>query len=217
MAAQENMLLVATRQLTNATVLGEPLDVVSISQQPADVWDAVQGLPPGTRLKLAFHDGSEVTGTVVETRADAVVMDDNHSGRAGIKTPPGSSLRDTLTFTRSDVTTVSVLMVPTTYSASGTPDVVAVRHVITALGIGRKIDLQTTRSTRFRRATIRSFDQNGFTVVQGFRSPAESIAYSDVRQVRSAGMHGFVKTVIIGAVVLVGVNWWAWTVIGDAS
>jgi hypothetical protein len=30
-------------------------------------------------------------------------------------------------------------------------------------------------------------------------------------------MHGFVKTVIIGAVVLVGVNWWAWTVIGDAS
>jgi hypothetical protein len=31
MAAQENMLLVATRQLTNATVLGEPLDVVSIS------------------------------------------------------------------------------------------------------------------------------------------------------------------------------------------
>ena len=47
------------------------------AKQAADVWDTLLPLPPGTRLRLLFRDGSEVTGTLVETRADAVVMSDN--------------------------------------------------------------------------------------------------------------------------------------------
>lgn len=194
----DSTLPVAARLLTNASVLAEPLDAVSESQQPADAWDSVQGLLPGTRLKLTFNDGSEVTGTVVETRADAVVMNDNQPGRAGLKTPRGSSLRDKLTFTRSDVATVSVLKVPTRYRASGSPDAVAVRHVVTALGIGKKIDLKTTSSMwGSQRGTIRSIEQDGFRVVRGFRAPADFVAYSDVDQVEAAGLPWALKAAII--------------------
>ena len=156
------------------------------------------GLTPRDAFEAhTFNDGSEVTGTVVDTTADAVVMNDYRTGRTGVKTPVGSSLRDKLTFTRSDVATVSVLKVPTRYDAGGAPNVAVVRHVVTALGIGKKIDLKTTRSMQSRRGTIRSIEQDGFRVVQGFRAPADFVAYSDVDQVKAAGMHGFLKRAIL--------------------
>lgn len=124
-------------------------------------------------------------------------MNDNQPGRAGLKTPRGSSLRDRLTFTRADVATVSVLKVAR-YHARGAPDVIAVRNVVTALGIGRKIDLKTTSSMwGSQRGTIRSIEQDGFRIVRGFRAPADFVAYSDVDQVKAAGMHWAVKAAII--------------------
>lgn len=207
-------LLVGT--LTNASVLAESLaDAISNAQQSTDVWASVQGLPPGTRLKLTLNDGSEVTGTVVETRADAVVMNANQPGSSGLKTPPGSSLRDDLTFARSNVAQASILKVATRYDADGAPNVVGVRHVVTALGIGRKIDLKTTSSMRSRRGTIRSIEQDGFRVVQGFRAPADFVSY--VSQVRPAGMPRFIKGVIIISAGLVVLNILAWMAIADAS
>jgi hypothetical protein len=168
-------------------------------------------------LKLTFNDGSEVTGTVVETRADAVVMNANQPGSGGLKTQSGSSLRDDMTFARSNVAEVSILKVSTRYDAGGAPNIAAVRHVVTALGIGKKIDLKTTSPMRSRRGTIRSIEQDGFRVVQGFRAPADFVAYSDISQVRPAGMPGFLKGVIIISVGLVVLNILAWTAIADAS
>lgn len=173
------------------------VDAMPNAQPSTDVWASVQGLPPGTRVTLTFTDGAEVTGTVVDTTADAVVINDYRTGRTGIKTSVGSSPRGTLTFTRSGLATVAVLKVPTRYNAGGAPNVAVVRYVVTALGIGKKIDLKTTRAMRSRRGTIRSIEQDGFRVVQGFRAPADFVAYSDVDQVRAAGLPGVLKGTLL--------------------
>jgi hypothetical protein len=73
------------------------------AQQPTDVWNNVQGLPPGTRLRLLFTNGTEVTGTVVETKADSVVLTDNEPGKSGLRTKDAVSLRGNMTFSRPDI------------------------------------------------------------------------------------------------------------------
>ena len=85
------------------------------------------------------------------------------------------------------------------YRARGAPDVVAVRGVVTALGIGKKIDLKTRSSIwGSQRGTIRSIEQDGFRVVRGLRARADFVAYSDVDQVKAAGiLPGFLKGVIL--------------------
>ena len=140
----ESTLPVAARPLTNASVLAEPVDVMSESQQPADV----------------------------EAR--------------------------------------------TSSNADGAPDVVAVRQVVTALGIGKKIDLKTTSGERLR-GRIQSVEQNGFTVVHGSRSTAELIAYSAVGQVKPAGMHWAVKAVLIYLGVMAGMALFAGIAVATSS
>lgn len=174
-----------------------PVAAQETPRQSTDVWDSVRGLPPGTRVRLILHDGAEITGTVVETRLDTVVMKDNHPGRAGVRISRGSSFRGRSTFTRSDVAGVSVLEVPRWYRASGATDPVAVRYVVAELGIGRKIDLTRSNGSERMRVRIRSIEQNGFTYVHGFRSAVDSIAYGDVSQMKPAGMHWAVRVAIV--------------------
>ena len=142
-------------------------------------WDTVRDLPPGTQVTIQLRSGSEVRGTVLSTTADMVSLEG------------GQKLAS------ADVASANVRRMANRYS-SQTPNANAVRHVITALGIGKNVRLETQgrRTTKGRVTAIGqqsfSFNRNG---------GAEEIAFSDVRQVRAAGMHWGVKTAIIAGAV----------------
>ena len=57
-------------------------------------------------MRLVLTDGSEVVGQLVTVRADAVVLEKNRVRQGPFSPPAGSSLRDPLTFARTQVTTV---------------------------------------------------------------------------------------------------------------
>ena len=165
-------------------------------QPQTGVWDNVRGLPPGTRLKLSVTNGTEVTGTVVDTTPDSVVLTDNEPGRSGLRTKDAVSLRGNVTSMRSDVAEVMVVAMARRYVARGETDITAVRHVVTALGIGNRVDVNTANERV--RARIQSIDRDSFMVVRG--SSSEQIAYQDVREVKSATMRGYTKALIaVGA------------------
>jgi ribosome maturation factor RimP len=161
-------------------------------------WDRVADLPAGSRLKLLFTNGTEVTGTVVEVNSDSVVLRDNEAGPSGLRTKEAVSLREGITFARSDVAEAMVVAMARRYVAPGQTDPVAVRHVVTALGAGQRVDVNTANQRR--RARIESIDEDSFTIARG--SESERIAYRDVREIKAATMRGHTKALIItGAVV----------------
>ena len=90
------------------------------------------------------------------------------------------------------------------YVARGDKNIAAVRHVVTALGAGSKVDVNLGND-RFR-GTIQSIQPDSFTVIRGSSTP-DRITYQDVREIKSASMRGSTKALIIagaavGAMVL---------------
>ncbi len=103
-------------------VLGQPVPVAAerfaardvpgggasqFTGQP-DVWDSLAGMPRGTRCRLVLASGSEITGRLVSARADAIVLEKNEVRKGTFSPPSGLSLKDPLTFPRSDVSLVAV-------------------------------------------------------------------------------------------------------------
>ena len=82
-----------------------PADGTRVSQPApgADTWDKLPRLPSGARVRLVLTDGSEVVGHLVSARAEAVVLERNKVRKGPFTAPTGMSLRDHLTFQRSDV------------------------------------------------------------------------------------------------------------------
>jgi hypothetical protein len=60
----------------------------------------------GVKLRLSLADGSEVVGQLVAVNADTVVLNRNKVRKGPFTAPAGTSLRDPLTFLRSDVLSV---------------------------------------------------------------------------------------------------------------
>jgi hypothetical protein len=135
-------------------LLTGPTGVFAQAPQVAqgDVWSVVQDLPTGTRLKLTLSDGAEVTGTVVDIRTDAVVMDEIKTTAKTIKGSIRSAASsDDLVFRRTDVTMAMVVQMATQYSAGGKPpNSGAVRHLIAAAGVGQKVDVKTSDAKKLR-------------------------------------------------------------------
>ena len=156
-----------------------------------DVWATVQDLPSSTRLKLTLTDGSEVTGSVVEVLPDAVRMVDNKTRSRTLKASSAQALssRGSIVFSRSDVTAATVVKMAQRYSVSGDkpPNPASVRHVVTALRVGKKVEMHTTRGKRDR-ARITSINSNGFAIADGRGSAPVTVAYQDVRDIKPAGM-----------------------------
>lgn len=71
-----------------------------------DIWDSLPDLPRGTRVQLLLTNGSEIRGRLISARSDAIVLEKNQVRRGTFAPPPGTSLRDALTFKRSDVSSV---------------------------------------------------------------------------------------------------------------
>ena len=90
-----------------------------------------------------------------------------------------------------------ILKVATRYSATGAPNVDAVRKIVASLGIGKTVDVKTTSSKRLR-GKIESIEQDGFTIVHGLKASTDRFEYADVSQVGKAGMRTSYK-VLIGA------------------
>lgn len=165
-------------------------------------WDLVPGLPVGTRLRLVLA-GTDVTGTVVGTSADAVVLEDNVPGSTGLRLPSGTSLRGPVTFARADVTEAAVLQVPARYKVAGAPEPSAIHRVLSGMSIGRLVEI-TPRGERGRRGRLLAVDPLDVTIAD--RLGAEDvridvIPYADVVEVRPAGMSARKKIAIVGGVV----------------
>jgi hypothetical protein len=170
------------RNVVAVLLMGAILTPQPFAAQAVSNGDIVRDLPPGTRLTLHLRSGSEVTGTVVSTTADAVVMADKKAGRP-------------VTFAIADMETAKVDSVPKRY-ASDEPNGNSVRHVITALGAGKKVHLQS-RSGVDANGRIMSIGPDSFVFRQGRRAP-EEVRFGDVNQVAGRGMSLGLKAGIIG-------------------
>ena len=142
-------------------------------------WDTVRDLPPGTQVTIQLRTGSEVRGTVLSTTPDMVSLEG------------GQKLAS------ADVASANVRRMANRYS-SQTPNANSVRHVITALGVGKNVRLETLGGPNAK-GRITAVGQQSFS----FRRDGESeeVAFGDVRQVRAAGMHWGVRTAIIAGAV----------------
>ena len=69
-------------------------------------WDLLHSMRAGVKLRLSLADGSEVVGQLVAAKADTVVLNRNKVRKGPFRAPAGTSLRDPLTFLRSDVVSV---------------------------------------------------------------------------------------------------------------
>ena len=81
------------------------LRVAGATSQPSNgvSWDALRSMPAGVKLRVSLADGSEVAGQLVVAKADAVVLNRNKVRKGPFTAPAGTSLREPLTFLRSDV------------------------------------------------------------------------------------------------------------------
>ena len=104
--------------------------------QAAGPWNNVRGLPAGSRLKLVLTNGSELTGTVVSTTDDRVIMRNIRAGAAGWKREArdAGSPPDQVPFARADVAMASVA----TRLHSDGPDSEGARWVSARSGWGRR-------------------------------------------------------------------------------
>ena len=172
---------------------------LSLAQAPAgNAWETVRDLPPGTRLKLRVVSGGEVTGSVVSTTSDSVVMKDNVPGRIGVSLT--NLIDGQLMIARADISTATVERMVTQYRANGTPNPNAVRHVVTALGVGQKVQVQIRSGARVT-GTISATNGDSFALNRNGR-PMETIAYSDVDRISKSGMRGWVTGAILAGSVV---------------
>ena len=105
--------LIRTKSPRNANMsvrspsLGKLGLTASQPQMEADIWDRLPSLPNGTRVRLMLTDGSEVIGHLVSASTDAAVLDKSKVRKGPFTAPTGMSLRDPLTFRRSEVLSVA--------------------------------------------------------------------------------------------------------------
>ena len=142
-------------------------------------WDTVRDLPPGTQLTIQLRTGSEVRGAVLSTTADMVSLEGGQKVASA------------------DVASASIRRMANRYS-SQTPNANAVRHVITALGVGKNVRLETLDG-RNAKGRITAVGQQSFSFRRDGKP--EEVPFGEVRQVRAAGMHWGVKTAIIAGTV----------------
>jgi hypothetical protein len=212
---QEGMMMHFTRQrhptkivtrllvaaLIGASTVAAPVGARTV--QHRDTWDQVSSAPAGVRLRLTLHDGSKVAGTVVDAGPDAVTLENAKLEEGRLTTPAGSS-PTRRTFQRVEVVDIESLTIR--YRATGPVDAATVRHVIRALGAGKKIQLTTTSQEL--RGTIHGIGPDRFTIDHGLRGISESIPYSDVREVGPSALHTAVKTALVAGALGAAVVIW---------
>jgi len=95
------------RRVFGSIVIGGLINVSLLAQPVADVWGTLPKLPAGTLVRLTLSDGAELEGRLVEARADAIVLEGSQLLKGRFQIAAGVSLRDKLTFSRTDVTRVT--------------------------------------------------------------------------------------------------------------
>ena len=85
-----------------------PSKAAGATSQPSNgvSWDMLRSMRAGVKLRLSLADGSEIVGQLVAAKADTVVLNRNKVRKGPFTAPAGTSLRDPLTFLRSDVLSV---------------------------------------------------------------------------------------------------------------
>jgi hypothetical protein len=170
--------------------------------QSSVVWETIQDLPPGSRLKLVFRNDTEVTGTVVTTSDTAVVLRDNQPGASGLVLPGSQSvsLQANISFPRTEVTGAVVVTMARQYSTDAIPNTESVRYVARELqSANKKIEVRTPSRTV--RGSLKSIDQEALVFEA---SDVEPIAIRDVREIKEARMRRLFKGLIIAGVAYAG-------------
>ena len=74
----------------------------------AALWDGLPELPAGALIQLTLADGTQLSGRLVEARADAVILGDTVLVKGRLVAAAGSSLKDPFTFLRPHVASITV-------------------------------------------------------------------------------------------------------------
>ena len=160
--------------------------------QPGESWSLVRITPPGVRLRLFMKDSLEVTGTVVDTAAEAITLEKINVERGTLRS---QSDRAGTVFERGSVSAVQHLT--NTYKAAGpATDTNMVRYVVNVLGTGSEINLKT--GARGMRGTIDSIQEDGFTVKPGGHPTSQRLAFGEVTEVSPARSRGKKIAIIAG-------------------
>lgn len=104
------LVILLTAALAETTTLGQTLGGATVvtGEAPAqeDPWSQLGGLPVGTRVRLTLRDGAEIEGQILESRGDALVLQESRVRKGQFRTDAGASLSQALTFRRADVAAI---------------------------------------------------------------------------------------------------------------
>lgn len=188
---------------------------LSVSAQAVDSWELnLPAAPVGSQLLLTLASGGRIECRLREARSDTVVVNDCQVREGQVATRNG--MQEAVTFSRQDVTRVTMVNPPTKFVSNGRPNAATVRFLVTSWSVGKKVDLQTIAGDRVQ-GRIASIEPVGFTVVN--KTAARKLEYASVQSLRQARMSVGKKIGIAAALygVAAAIGWLVYFNCGNCS
>jgi small nuclear ribonucleoprotein (snRNP)-like protein len=151
------MLVLPFSDLQTSLGATPPFDSSSVKQQ-------VDQFGVGAKVKLKLAGGKMLRGSIQAIEDESLFM-----------TTGGASTPQRIAFDQ----IAQVKLAKITYKASGQPDYLEVRRVVTALGVGKHIMVRTTRGNEYH-GNIQAIDQEHFIMLPDLQSVPVQIGYGEV-------------------------------------
>ncbi len=151
---------------------------LTVNAQEDGWWSELMAASQGARVRVLLKDGTEATGRLVVARADAVVLAEIRTGSRGIRTAPGDSLDEGMTFGREDIAGARVLSQP---SPAGHAQAVSFDQLGMLIRPGDTVSVTEASGARVS-GTITGLSQSGMSLRVG--RAVRDLSAADVAVVR---------------------------------
>jgi len=151
------MLVLPFSDLQTSLGATTPFDASSVKQQ-------VNQFGVGAKVKLKLAGGKMLHGSIQAIEDKSLFM-----------TTGGASTPQRIAFDQ----IAQVKLAKITYKASGQPDYLEIRRVVTALGVGKHIMVRTTRGNEYH-GNIQAIDQEHFIMLPDLQGAPVQIGYGEV-------------------------------------
>jgi small nuclear ribonucleoprotein (snRNP)-like protein len=173
------MLVLPFGDLQTSLGAATPFDPSSVKQQ-------VDQFGVGAYVKLKLARGERLRGSIQAIEDGSFLLNTG-----------GASAPQRIAFDQ----LAQVKLAKNTYKASGQPDFLEVRRVVTALGAGKHIMVRTTRGNEYH-GNIQAIDQDRFTMLPDLQSAPVQIGYGEVSAM-GPNLSKVAKIVIVAVVAVV--------------
>lgn len=153
---------------------------------PSSVKQQVEQFGVGANVKLKLAGGEMLRGSIQAIEGGSLLL-----------TSGGASTPRRISFDQ----IAQVRLAKITYKASGQPDYLEVRRVVTALGAGKHVVVRTTHGNEYH-GNIQAIDQDHLTMLPDLQSAPVQIGYGEVSAI-GPNLSKASKVAILIAVALV--------------